>query len=153
MQIYLPDQELIIVVHDNVIEISGGKAGILNPNAIIAAVDRPRTYSSYHYEFDIHTVCALLIDSLARNHAFVEGNKRTALLTMLFTYELNDILFDFNDDMQNDFEETVLWVVIDKPSIEQIEKRLRILVEKYGNSGTRAGLKNLKKFIKPYKNE
>jgi death-on-curing protein len=38
---------------------------------------------------DIHTKAAALMHSLIRNHPFVDGNKRTAVLAVLIFYGLN----------------------------------------------------------------
>lgn len=77
MQIYLPVEEIIMELHDAIIDVSGGKKGVLKPGVINAAIHRPKTYLSYHENCNIHTVCGVLLDSIARNHAFADGNKRT----------------------------------------------------------------------------
>lgn len=100
--------EMIMELHDAVLDISGGRPGVLVENVIDAAVHRPKTYLSYHEDCDIHTVCAVLLDSIARNHAFVEGNKRTGLMTAILTYELNGVTFQKSADRTNDFEDLVL---------------------------------------------
>src|SRR4051812_30321259 len=114
MLIYLPTEDDIMSLHDVVLEQSGGRAGILDNKVISAAVSRPLTYISYFPDSTVHTVCAVLLDSLARNHAFVEGNKRTGLMTVLFTYSLNGIDIDERADKGKEFENLVLWVVMQK---------------------------------------
>lgn len=141
MQIYLPIEAIIIELHDAILEISGGRKGVIKPGAISAAVHRPKTYLSYEENCDIHTVCAVLLDSIARNHAFADGNKRTGLLTVLFTYELNGIAVDRSADESGEFEELVLWVVNEKPSINEIADRLKMLILKYKTN-------NISRFIK-----
>jgi death-on-curing protein len=131
MQIYLPIYEIIVDLHDAILETSGGRPGILNENVIHAAVARPKTFLSYHEDCDLHTVCAVLLDSLARNHAFVEGNKRTGLMTAILTYELNGIALNMSADRNKEYEELVLWVVLEKPEIVEIAERLKSLTQKY----------------------
>ena len=79
MLIYLPTEDLILELHDAILEVSGGRPGVRDETVINAAVNRPKTYLSYHDKCDLHTVCAVILDSLARNHGFIEGNKRTSL--------------------------------------------------------------------------
>ena len=38
---------------------------------------------------DIHTKAAAMMHSLIRNHPFVDGNKRTGVLSMILFYNLN----------------------------------------------------------------
>jgi len=55
-----------------------------------AAVMRPQQSAGGEEAYpDIHTKAAALMHSLARNHAFVDGNKRTALLAVVSFYALN----------------------------------------------------------------
>ncbi len=53
----------------------GGLAGIRDRGSIEAAIARP--YSGYHRS--IAGKAAALVHSLALNHGFIDGNKRTAL--------------------------------------------------------------------------
>lgn len=97
-----------------------------------SAVERPATYVEYDETYTLDTVCALLLDSVARYHGFNDGNKRTALLTVLFTYRLNDIYFAATVRMNKDFDDTVMWVVTDKPDIDEISLRLKSLRDLHG---------------------
>jgi death on curing protein len=61
--------------HDRALH-SGGRAGVLNPELLESAIARP--YTGYYRS--LPEKCAALIQSLAGNHGFVDGNKRTALI-------------------------------------------------------------------------
>jgi death-on-curing protein len=51
---------------------------------------RPQTTIGGHDACpDIHTKAGALLHSLAHNHAFVDGNKRTALIATYVFYRLN----------------------------------------------------------------
>jgi death on curing protein len=55
-----------------------------------SAVLRPQTSVAGQDAYpDIHTKAAALMDSLIRNHPFVDGNKRTALVSVTTFYGLN----------------------------------------------------------------
>lgn len=56
----------------------GGHAGIRSIELLHSALGRP--YSGYYRS--IYRKAAALIESLAQNHAFIDGNKRTALLAV-----------------------------------------------------------------------
>ena len=64
-----------------------------------SAVARPRTtvFSADAYP-DLHTKAAALLHSLARNHAFVDGNKRVSWLAAGAFYWANGYELDAPDD-------------------------------------------------------
>ena len=56
----------------------GGLPGVVNLGSIESAIARP--YSSYHRA--IRSKAAALVESMAGNHGFTDGNKRTTLLLL-----------------------------------------------------------------------
>jgi death-on-curing protein len=60
--------------HKRLIERYGGASGIRDVGALESALHRPQTG---YYDTIIHEAAALL-ESLVRNHPFIDGNKRTA---------------------------------------------------------------------------
>jgi death-on-curing protein len=153
MLIYLPTEELIMELHDAILEISGGRPGILDANVINAAVNRPKTYLAYHDDCDLHVICAVLLDSIARNHAFVEGNKRSGLMSALLTYELNGIALDRKADEDGEYEKLILWVVLDKPEIPEIALRLKGITAQYQLRGISKFVSRLRNVLTPYDSE
>jgi death-on-curing protein len=120
---------------------SGGRPGIHKESLIHSAVSRPESYTQYVDSYDLDTICALLIDSIARYHGFNDGNKRTALMTALLTYKLNGVSFRATKKLNLDFEELVLWVVKEKPEIETISEKLKEI--KGPHVGGKATLRSL----------
>lgn len=146
MQIILPDLDTLKELHDIVLDVSGGVRGVHNEKLLISAVERPQTYTQYVNDYDIDTICAILIDSIARYHGFRDGNKRTALMTVIFTYRINGVHFRATEQMNVDFDEMVMWVVTKKPKIEDIVMRLQKLRELHdGESETWLAI--LKSFV------
>jgi death-on-curing protein len=64
----------VLGMHTVLIQRHGGALGVRDPGALEAALFRPQTG---YYE-DIVAEAAALIESLAINHPFVDGNKRIA---------------------------------------------------------------------------
>ena len=60
--------------HQKLIERYGGAPGIRDAGALESALHRPQTG---YYDTIIHEAAALL-ESLVKNHPFIDGNKRTA---------------------------------------------------------------------------
>lgn len=63
-----------ITFHEEQIELYGGSPGIRDLGALEAALFRPQT----GYYQDLIEEAAALWESMAQNHPFVDGNKRTA---------------------------------------------------------------------------
>ena len=69
-----------LAAHENALADDGGLPGLLDRNALLSALGRP--YHGYHPE--LYQKAAALIHAIVKNHAFVDGNKRTAFhLAML----------------------------------------------------------------------
>ncbi len=149
MELLVPSPEVIKMLHDVVIDISGGREGVLNPDTVEGFPHRPQTYMGYSGDNDLHTVCAVLIDSISRNHGFNDGNKRTSLMSALFTYTVNGVYLEMSLFMNKDYEELVLWVVLKKPSIDEIASRLKELAEKYQKTGFEAIIERMKNSFFP----
>ena len=122
---------MIVQMHEVVLDISGGKSGFHRETNVHRAAERPLTYISYVESFDVDTVCAILIDAIAVYHGFNDGNKRTALMTAIFTYRINGVHFRATIAMNKEFDALVIWVVRKKPTIPEIEARLKKLRDKF----------------------
>jgi death on curing protein len=85
---------------------------------VASAVARPRTsvFGEDAYP-DLHTKSAALLHSLARNHAFVDGNKRVAWLSMGAFYWINGMLLDAPDDPAYDLVIDAASGQVDAPHI------------------------------------
>jgi death on curing protein len=71
-------------VHDEQLAEHGGPSGVRDENLFESAVARPQQLAAYG-EPDVADLAAALGWGLARNHPFIDGNKRTAFVaTELF---------------------------------------------------------------------
>ena len=69
--------EVVYAVHDRQLSEHGGGQGIRDQGAIESALARPQNLGAYA-EPDAAALAAAYAFGLARNHGFVDGNKRTA---------------------------------------------------------------------------
>ncbi len=67
----------------------GGLPGVRDENALESALARARQKWSYDPESDIATLAAAYAFGVAKAHAFSDGNKRTAFITMVTFLGLN----------------------------------------------------------------
>lgn len=67
-----------------------------NRDGLQSALTRPETYA--HYEAaDLALQAAVLAHSIAEGQPFIDGNKRTALVTMLTFLEINGLRIEASD--------------------------------------------------------
>jgi death on curing protein len=95
------EQDFIIIcqLHDEIIEASGGAKGVHSEHLLKSALARPlqTAFGDEMYE-DSFSKAAVLLDSIANNHGFRDGNKRTAMAAAnLFLYLKEDISIQFSN--------------------------------------------------------
>lgn len=89
--VWLP-VDLVIAFHDEQLREFGGPEGLRDRAMLESALGRPMNKWSYG-ETDLAILAAAYAFGIARNHPFVDGNKRTALLSIVTFLGLNDIDF------------------------------------------------------------
>ena len=88
--------ELVIAFHDEQLRIFGGPAGIRDEGMLESALGRPM--NKYAYEaVDMADLAAAYAFGIARNHPFVDGNKRTSLVVAELFLALNRQGLDATD--------------------------------------------------------
>ncbi len=85
--------EVVLAVHDEQLAVHGGLPGIRDRGILESALARPRNLAAYEACDDVARLAAAYLFGITKNHGFVDGNKRTALVTadlflMLNGYEL-----------------------------------------------------------------
>ncbi|MFZ5739160.1 MAG: type II toxin-antitoxin system death-on-curing family toxin [Pseudomonadota bacterium] len=86
------DVDEVIDMHAEQLSIFGGPEGIRDRGMIESALMRP--VNQWHYgETDMAALAAAYAFGLARNHPFVDGNKRIAFLAMIAFLRINEIKF------------------------------------------------------------
>ena len=94
-----PTIEEVIAIHDIAVREAGGSLGLRDAGALDSALMRPQL----GYYNDILEEAAALMESLAMNHPFVDGNKRTAFLTTDTFLRKNGQFIDCNNDEAYEF--------------------------------------------------
>jgi death-on-curing protein len=126
-----PEWDLAILsyIHDHIIDASGGSKGFHDEGLIKSALARPlHSVMGEDAYTDVFSRAAALLDAIARNHGFRDGNKRTAMAASTLYLEQNDIKIAFTNQ---EYEDVMLHVVNDKPSIDEIKGWLERHVVKY----------------------
>src|SRR3989344_1580898 len=91
--------EQLVTIHNDQIERYGGSHGIRDLGLLESALLRPQTtFGGQDLYLTIFDKAASLLHSLLMNHAFVDGNKRTAMTTTLVFLELNGYTLSVSQD-------------------------------------------------------
>ena len=82
----------ITAAHTKQIRQFGGPSGVRDAGALESALARPM--NKFHFgETDLAALAAAYAFGLARNHAFVDGNKRIAFMAMMVFLRRNGVAF------------------------------------------------------------
>ncbi|MBF9047915.1 type II toxin-antitoxin system death-on-curing family toxin [Rhodobacterales bacterium LSUCC0031] len=80
----------VITFHDRQIARHGGAPGLRDLGLLEAGCARPINRAGYG-EADLHILAAAYAFGIAKAHAFVDGNKRTAFVTTLTFLRINGL--------------------------------------------------------------
>lgn len=124
----------VLAMHADQIERYGGSHAVRDPGLLEAALYRPQT----GYYADLIEEAAAMWESLAQNHAFIDGNKRVAFAAMYTLLAINSVrlaadaqeTYDFvaalYEANQFSFDKLVSWlrehVTLDRGKSEPIVK-------------------------------
>jgi death-on-curing protein len=121
--IYL-SAEQILFLHARLVAETGGSQGIRDLNLLLSAVNRPQaSFDNQDLYPDLFLKAAALMDSLMRNHPFLDGNKRTGFAAATLFIKLNGYQLIVTNEEVIKF---VLKVARSEHSIDEIADWLRI---------------------------
>ena len=121
--LYLTTSE-VLVMHSLLIRQFGGSEGVRDVGLLEAALFRPQT----GYYSDIIAEAAALLESLAVNHPFIDGNKRAAFAVTDVFLRING--YEINSTSQKIYSELIRLFDAIEFDFENLEKLLRKLVVK-----------------------
>ena len=115
--------EEISDLHDKLIERIGGSHGLRDQSLLESAVYSAMSGFGDNEAYpSVEEKAARLMFSLTNNHAFVDGNKRIGVLTMLMTLQLNNVKIKYTQtelislgisvaDGKTKYTETLDWIM------------------------------------------
>jgi death on curing protein len=104
LPIEIPTEEQIVRLNNGLVTRSGEPHSLVDRAGLLSALGRPLhgIDGSFLYE-SIHEMGAALLESIAINHPFVSGNKRTALMAMEVFMHRNGHVLIATDDEKYDY--------------------------------------------------
>jgi death-on-curing protein len=82
---------LILAIHDEQLAEHGGGAGVRDEGLLDSALARPRNRYEYDEETDLASLAAAYAFGIAKNHPFIDGNKRTAFVAAEVFLDVNGL--------------------------------------------------------------
>lgn len=96
--IFWLEKALVLAIHDRQVAEHGGGAGVRDEGLLESALARPLQLHAYGNPApDLADLAAALAYGLARNHPFIDGNKRAAAVCCEAFVELNGATLEADD--------------------------------------------------------
>jgi death-on-curing protein len=83
-------EKIVLALHDEQLAEHGGASGVREPGLLESALARPVNHASYGFP-DTAELAAIYAIGIARNHPFIDGNKRAAFAAMVLFLSLNGL--------------------------------------------------------------
>lgn len=113
----------VLILHELQIEKYGGLSGIRDTGMLQSAIGRPfATFGGNDLYPDIFSKTAALIQSIIKNHPFLDANKRSAFVSAITLLEMNGYRFFAKD---NEVVSYMLAVANENLTVDQISKWLK----------------------------
>jgi death on curing protein len=120
------DKEDVLRIHIELVSETGEPTGILNEGSLDSAISQPQaTWGGEYLHSTIYEQAAAYLFHIACNHAFEQGNKRTAFAVMLTFLNKND--YDIEITLE-EVEELITQVVTHQISKEELTIKLKSFV-------------------------
>jgi death-on-curing protein len=82
-------KKAVLAMHSEQLAEHGGSDGVRDETLLDSALAKPLNVFAYAEESDIFRLAASYAFGIARNHAFIDGNKRTALAVSITFLDRN----------------------------------------------------------------
>lgn len=86
--------DVALAYHNRQIAEHGGTEGLRDEGLLLSALARPQNLNAYGEDVDLAALAASYAFGIAKNHPFLDGNKRTALVVSVAFLNLNGFDFD-----------------------------------------------------------
>lgn len=87
-----------LALHDRLLVLHGGAAGLRDDALLKSALARPQQLYAYGAGVDMIDMATAYTAGIVRNHPFVDGNKRTGFVIGILFLELNGYRFTASEE-------------------------------------------------------
>lgn len=117
--------EDVLKIHRLQCERYGGSARLRDEGLLDSAIAQPQaTFDGEFVHPDLFVMAAAYLFHLVKNHAFMDGNKRTGLLSALVFLDINGVLITRGSDQLYDLTMAVADGLVGKEEIAELFRSL-----------------------------
>jgi len=92
------DERDALALHDRLLALHGGAAGVRDANLLKSALARPQQLHAYGDNPDLIDIATAYTAGIIRNHPFIDGNKRTGFVAGILFLEMNGYRFTASEE-------------------------------------------------------
>ena len=92
------DERDALTLHDRVLVLHGGAAGLRDDALLKSALARPQQHYAYAESPNIVDLATAYTAGIVRNHPFVDGNKRIGFVVGILFLEINGYRFTASEE-------------------------------------------------------
>jgi death on curing protein len=92
------DERDVLALHDRLLALHGGAAGVRDVGLLKSALARPQQHLAYAEVPDVIDMATVYTARIVRNHPFIDGNKRTGFVVGILFLELNGYRFTASEE-------------------------------------------------------
>ncbi len=94
----------IVLLHDRVVNETGGSLGIREPGLLSAIAEKPQaSFGGKELYPTVFDKSAAIFEALCNYHVFIDGNKRTAITILEYFLYRNGLVLDADKDQKEKF--------------------------------------------------
>ena len=88
----------MLALHDEALAEFGGMDGLRDAGLLDSSLAKPRNLAAYRRRTSVFDLAAAYCIGVARNHPFIDGNKRTAFLAAAVFLDLNGYVIEPSEE-------------------------------------------------------
>ncbi len=128
------DSHEICAIQGEILAESGGTSGVLNMGAIDSTINKPKNLFYYGDNVTLYELAASYGYGFVKNHCFVDGNKRVALIAVYTFLSINGIELTASEvDAANLFLYLAASIETQEESMQKLTNWLQINSELISN--------------------
>lgn len=117
---FLTTKEIVLINLIEIQEFGGELVGIRDQNMLESAVNMPQqSFGGEYLHKDIFAMAAAYLFHIAKNHPFVDGNKRTAVVSASVFLELNSLSLEMEGKKLEEMTQNVVQGSVSKEEVAQ----------------------------------
>jgi death-on-curing protein len=95
-EVIIPEAEKVLEINKTIISTFGGIHGVRSKDLLCSSLESIVNHF-IHGERELRVLASILLEKIIKNHPFIDGNKRTAVVVMEMFLRLNNVDYKINN--------------------------------------------------------